>query len=288
MIAQFTELLNVIISGNEMSDQQIRTGYRYLESPEGRMAFALALNNQRTQKQLETHAFTALAALVRLVVDKSYFTDDVRVSRLLMNMGQTFYRKRDNTDQYLQELIKDHPIWKDPRFWEGAFFDSLAEARVQQGLWDSKWKDLPEELQAESIVREENIVFGQLGSFAFNMLNMDNDLDMARQFVRKMCMIHTVNEYYVRLLLENVERSHDELEAEKLKQDKEDWKRRQKIEWQRNRSRVQRDAKPDPMIIHSSDSQSSLNTSPTNNETRSSNVRIGRAGVFFFVLPVEE
>lgn len=273
------------------------------------MAFALALNNQRTQKQLETHAFTALAALVRLVVDKSYLTDDVRVSRLLMNMGQTFYRKRDNIDQYLQELIKDHPIWKDPRYWEGAFFDSLAETRMQQGLWDSKWKDLPEEQQAESLVREENIVFGQLGSFAFNMLNMGNDLEMARQFVRKMCMIHTLNESYVRLLLEHLERSHDELEAEKLKQDKEDWKRRQKLEWQRNRSRVQRDTKVDPVYLHPSDSQSSLNNSSSSNNTSPTSpavtttppststsstpipnqppesAQIGRADEFFFAIP---
>ena len=72
------------------------------------------------------------------------------------------------SDQYLQELIKDHPIWTDIRFWEGAFFDGLSEERNKHGILsypESKWKEFTREQRADLLSRDENIVFGQLATF---------------------------------------------------------------------------------------------------------------------------
>lgn len=61
------------------------------------------------------------------------------------------------------------------------------------------------------------------------MLNLGMDLESTKIFVQKMCAINTLSENYELILMENIVKMYDDMEAEKLKQEKESWKRQQKI-----------------------------------------------------------
>jgi len=184
---------------------------RKIGTTEGRMAFAMAMNFKRRNPQLNAVAFNILCHLIDRSMTLSYEHNDPNVGRLLLNMTQTFYRLERSTDSfappqkiYLQSKLKEHPVWKEMRFWEGSFYDALSAERVKQ-MSNQKWKNMGEEQRDQAIIHHQNMVFGMLGTFAFSMLNLGLSEELVRSFVQKMCSINSLNSELANIIEENVE-----------------------------------------------------------------------------------
>ena len=96
----------------------------------------------------------------------------------------TFYKideKKPEEKIYIQTSIIDHVIWKTLDFWECSIFESIKEELESQrnnGLYKN-------EKQSETSIREKNTIFGQLASYAHNMLMFNLDVGLVRELMTK-------------------------------------------------------------------------------------------------------
>lgn len=82
---------------------------------------------------------------------------------------------------YLQSAITDHNIWKTVDFWECSIFESIKEELENQ-------RNIPgmkNEKMNEIIIREKNIIFSQLASYAHNMLMFGMDQTLVKDLMTK-------------------------------------------------------------------------------------------------------
>jgi hypothetical protein len=207
--------LDNIIAEQPIELQEIKQ--RLNTKPESRMALAQDLNERRTNSCLPDKAFPIVAELVSITLNKSHECADSNVGRLLLNMSQTFYRIKDNEREYLQGYLCHDPLWQDMRFWEGAFFDALSyERRRAQYPKRKKWKYMDSHQREDAQLQHESMVFGMLGTFALNMINMGVTFVDCRNFILKMCMINTLKEEYSEMLLNNIDEQEREAAAKQL------------------------------------------------------------------------
>jgi hypothetical protein len=71
------------------------------------------------------------------------------------------------------------------------------------------WKQLGDAEKAEQVWHEENMVFGQLSSYALNMPVFAVSKEQTRRFLEKMCNIHELNENYRFILLSTFDSAVD-------------------------------------------------------------------------------
>lgn len=145
--------------------------------------------------------------------------------------------------EYLYTYLKDQPIWHSLRFWNAAFFDALQSQRAHRPVpatntltkentkdpvsasKSSEANSLPQSENdvtsiASSVINEieleedkqfqQNITFGQLGTFTCNMHAFGLSRDLTNEFLRKQCIIANLSKEQVKLLQDNVNRMYRE------------------------------------------------------------------------------
>ena len=90
-----------------------------------------------------------------------------------MIMSQTFYTDikivagSSENKWYLQAEVQKHAFWKNKEFWERAIKEGIIEEA--QGI---EGKTVSEEEKVDTV---NQIVFGKLGTFAYNMMHFGLD-----------------------------------------------------------------------------------------------------------------
>lgn len=149
--------------------------------------------------------------------------------------------------EYLYTYLKDQPIWHSLRFWNAAFFDALQSQRAHRPVPPTIQQSTTKEVNtkdpvsasksseansslphsdndvtsiASSIINEmeleedkqfqQNITFGQLGTFTCNMHAFGLSRDLTNEFLRKQCTIANLTKDQVKLLQDNVNRMYRE------------------------------------------------------------------------------
>ncbi|XP_032436852.1 uncharacterized protein KIAA0513 homolog isoform X3 [Xiphophorus hellerii] len=118
---------------------------------------------------------------------------------------------------YLYTHLKQQPIWHTLRFWNAAFFDAVHCERTKRspttsGAQDAekdkreKWHHLTPREREESLKIDENITFGQLGTFTHNMLAFGLSKKLCNDFLKKQAVIGNLNEEQYQLLSEHIEK----------------------------------------------------------------------------------
>ncbi|XP_029992278.1 uncharacterized protein KIAA0513 homolog isoform X1 [Sphaeramia orbicularis] len=118
---------------------------------------------------------------------------------------------------YLYTHLKQQPIWHTLRFWNAAFFDAVHCERKKRspttsGTQDEekdereKWGHMTQEERDDSSKIDENIAFGQLGTFTHNMLAFGLSKKLCNDFLKKQAVIGNLNEEQYKLLTEHIEK----------------------------------------------------------------------------------
>jgi len=97
----------------------------------------------------------------------------------------TFYKMDEKglEKQFLQSFIIEKEIWKNLDFWKSSIFASIInEAKLQKNYHMEEI-----ETDAEKVIREKNIVFGQLAAFGQNMLMFG---------IEKKVILHIMHKYF--------------------------------------------------------------------------------------------
>ncbi|XP_069312409.1 uncharacterized protein KIAA0513 homolog isoform X2 [Eulemur rufifrons] len=117
---------------------------------------------------------------------------------------------------YLYTHLKQQPIWHTLRFWNAAFFDAVHCERRKRSPTTrgdageekekrEKWCHMTQEERDDSLRFNENITFGQLGTFTHNMLAFGLNRKLCNDFLKKQAVIGNLDEEQYKLLSEHIE-----------------------------------------------------------------------------------
>ncbi|XP_035521451.1 uncharacterized protein KIAA0513 homolog isoform X1 [Morone saxatilis] len=108
---------------------------------------------------------------------------------------------------YLYTHLKQQPIWHTLRFWNAAFFDAVhCERKKRSPTTREKWCHMTQEERDDSSKIDENIAFGQLGTFSHNMLAFGLSKKLCNDFLKKQAVIGNLNEEQYKLLSDHIEK----------------------------------------------------------------------------------
>lgn len=116
---------------------------------------------------------------------------------------------------YLYTHLKQQPIWHTLRFWNAAFFDAVHCERKKRSPTTSgpqdqdereKWCHMSQQERDDNSKIDENIAFGQLGTFTHNMLAFGLSKKLCNDFLKKQAVIGNLNEEQYKLLTEHIEK----------------------------------------------------------------------------------
>ncbi|XP_042905882.1 uncharacterized protein KIAA0513 [Parasteatoda tepidariorum] len=181
----------------------------------GRLWFSRCVNSQRVHNKLvKESTFFSLVQYFAIVLFECSEADDFSPAKSLMNMCFTFYyeRCRDGrppSREYLFNYLRDQPIWRSVRFWNAAFFDAVQCERANRRI--PTRGDL-KQYSNEDLIDEKNfqrnIVFGQLGTFTYNMYAFGLSKEFSLEFLQKQCAIASLSKEHIDLLRENIDRMY--------------------------------------------------------------------------------
>ena len=182
--------------------------------PAGVRAFTDIMNRERSKPELRLpENFGRLCEIINAALLTAYETDDFARARSLLNMSNTFYlspAKQPSRRVYVMRHVANHKIWVSLRTWEGIFYEAVnAESRRHvtdpnrdEGLLDPM--ELEERIDAMPREERKNIVFGQLLSFANEMINFNLSYSTCSHFVMALSIANEMSEEQRKMLFEHL------------------------------------------------------------------------------------
>lgn len=173
----------------------------------GRQWFARYVNGQRVNnKRVTEQIFFRLMQYFAVVLFECGEAEDFTPAKSLMNMCFTFYYEGCHGKNFLYSFLRDQPIWQSLRFWNAAFFDAVQLERSKRPVCTS---DDGDDLQKDDRQFQENITFGQLGTFTCNMRAFGLSRDLCLEFLRKQSTIANLKKEQVQMLKDNVDKTRE-------------------------------------------------------------------------------
>ncbi|KAL7641871.1 UNVERIFIED_CONTAM: hypothetical protein RMT77_007745 [Armadillidium vulgare] len=203
-------------SSNITVDKKAEFG-KLAQTEQGRLWFARCINAKRGCKCVNEATFFSLTQHFAVMLFECSEADDFSPAKSLMNMCFTYYHEvtsesGQKVKEFLYLFLRQHPIWRSFRFWNAAFFDALQCERFMRPVATrEQFRDATggsnnfDALQDE-LHYQENITFGQLGTFTCNMHSFGLSKEMVGEFLRKQVTIASLRPDQVKLLRDNVDR----------------------------------------------------------------------------------
>ncbi|XP_046361837.1 uncharacterized protein KIAA0513-like [Haliotis rufescens] len=175
----------------------------------GRLWFARYVNSQRVHnKKVDEQIFFRMVQFFAVCLFECNEAEDFSPAKTLMNMCFTFFHETGQqlNKSFLYSYLRDQPIWQSLRFWNAAFFDAVQCERSRRPM---PTIEAPKDARTDDRHFQENITFGQLGTFTCNMRAFGLGKDLCLEFVRKQSIIANLREEQVQMLRDNVEKSKE-------------------------------------------------------------------------------
>ncbi|KAL8603062.1 hypothetical protein ACOMHN_015627 [Nucella lapillus] len=162
----------------------------------GRLWFARYVNSQRVNnKRVPEQIFFRLVQYLAVCLFECYEAEDFSPAKTLMNMCFTFYcdmpSPMGGDKSFLYMFLREQPIWQSLRFWNAAFFDAVQCERSRRPMATNSAAN---DTMTDDRNFQENITFGQLGTFACNMRAFGLSRELVMEFLRKQCTIANLSE----------------------------------------------------------------------------------------------
>lgn len=201
-----------IFNSNEDISQMEKSKFgEHCQQVPGRQWFARYVNSQRVvSKKVEESIFFRLVQYFAVVLFECNEAEDYVPAKSLMNMCFTFYhevrRGKSRSKNFLYSYLREQPIWQSLRFWNAAFFDSVQNERARKPTCTS---DDGLDSKTDDAQFQENVTFGQLGTFTSNMRAFGLSKELCLEFLRKQSTIADLKRDQIKMLKENVEKWKD-------------------------------------------------------------------------------
>ena len=139
------------------------------------------MNNHRATGYYETpeKAYNILINIFKLVADYILKNNDITIENLIIILSQTFYILKDGEKIYIQDNIKNHPLFKSVQFWENQIMTRI-EKHIENTKNDLKKMNLivsEKDMQR----RLDDIILSQFVPISSNM----RDFGLLNEFILK-------------------------------------------------------------------------------------------------------
>lgn len=183
----------------------------YCQQIPGRQWFARYVNSQRVvSKKVDESIFFRLVQYFAVVLFECNEAEDFVPAKNLMNMCFTFYHETQHGKKryknFLYSYLREQPIWQSLRFWNAAFFDAVQNERARKPVCTS---EDGHESQTDDSNFQENITFGQLGTFTCNMRAFGLSKELCLEFLRKQSVIADLKPDQIKMIKDNIEKWKD-------------------------------------------------------------------------------
>lgn len=197
--------------GQDISQVEKAKFGEYVQQVPGRQWFARYVNSQRVvSKKVEESIFFRLVQYFAVVLFECNEAEDYVPAKTLMNMCFTFYYETRHGKQrqknFLYSYLREQPIWQSLRFWNAAFFDAVQNERARKPVCTS---EDGHDSQNDDSMFQENITFGQLGTFTCNMRAFGLSKELCLEFLRKQSVIADLKPDQIKMIRDNIEKWKD-------------------------------------------------------------------------------
>lgn len=187
----------------------------FCQTEMGRLWFSRYVNTRRVHnKKVDESTFYSLVQYFAIALFECAESDDYTPAKTIMNMCFTYYHEvsvagQPSSKEFLYMYLREQPIWQSLRFWNAAFFDAVQCERSHKPV---ATRTVVEQYSPEEMIDEqtfqENITFGQLGSFTCNMHAFGLSRELCLAFLRKQSTIANLKKNHVQMLKDNIERMY--------------------------------------------------------------------------------
>ena len=127
--------------------------------------------------------------MVEIFLEECEKNNDVFVVKGLLGLLFTFFSLEGNNKKLMYQMdnVKNATIWRREDFWEASIFESTYEEMVN-------FTSQKGETQAETLLREKNVLFSQLASYCHYMLMLGSTSKSVRLTVGRYCRLYDMSD----------------------------------------------------------------------------------------------
>eukprot|EP00357_Protocruzia_adherens_P016300 CAMPEP_0115042218 /NCGR_PEP_ID=MMETSP0216-20121206/46140_1 /TAXON_ID=223996 /ORGANISM="Protocruzia adherens, Strain Boccale" /LENGTH=747 /DNA_ID=CAMNT_0002424301 /DNA_START=393 /DNA_END=2632 /DNA_ORIENTATION=- len=226
--SNLASMLAKVWDNQVLSEEEKKLFSRITRGPDGRQLWCDAMKDYQNAGKfiLDEPTLEAVAELFNRVLTECYESSDANTGKECIGFASSFYFIQPNNDDetnkeegeessrpkriFLQELIKDHKLWKSIDFWEALIFEGIKNEFKK----DNEFVSEVQENFGERKEREVNVVFGQLATYEMQMLSISVDKEVIWSIIGKFCETYDMPEERRETLKNNIE--NYEAEREKM------------------------------------------------------------------------
>ena len=179
--AEVDLIVNKAWEGVEISLGEFQFFASVIKEGPGRKAFLWCVNNKKTQNllTLTEGGFANLVKFFAYVLAECATCHDFVALKGCVTLMHAFY-KDSEAKTTVQEALLANPIWNKLEYWESMISIAIAEEISTQHQYVTE-----EETKEDKERRAKNIIFCQLGSYAFIMTGFGIDLNIISEIISK-------------------------------------------------------------------------------------------------------
>lgn len=160
-----------------ITEEEVNKLYQMLQKEENMMKFFLLLNNYRVTGRcnMTERAFKILEKIFIICQDYLLKTKNSDLEGLIIILSQTFYIIKNENKIYLQQLIREHNLFKKEDFWKDHLNDCIQEElnKIENGEKEGRFV-FPKEIKEKKI---KEIITAKLIPFSNNMIEFGASKD---------------------------------------------------------------------------------------------------------------
>ena len=179
--AEVDLIVNKAWEGVEISLGEFQYFASVIKEVPGRKTFLWCVNNKKTQNSfaLTEIGFANLVKFFAYVLAECDTYRDFVALKGCVTLMHVFYKDSESKTT-VQEALLANPVWKKLEYWESMIYSAISEEIGTQQHYA-----IEEETKEDKERRAKNIIFCQLGSYAFIMTGFGIDLNIISEIISK-------------------------------------------------------------------------------------------------------
>ena len=191
---------NQNISLEKPTKEEINKIKTLMDSKYNREIFIQKLNEFRNHGVfiIPNENFVIIGEIINSILNRIMNDSDYYSAKNCLILSQTFYKKKDDQKIFLQEEIKNNPLFKNKLFWDDFILYS-----IQVGITESISSNL--NYMNGDIKQYNNIVFAQLIPLADNMIEFGLDKEVIKELINQKIEYYKLTEESKKIIMDILE-----------------------------------------------------------------------------------
>ena len=191
---------NQNISLEKPTKEEINKIKKLMDSKYNREIFIQKLNEFRNHGVfiIPNENYIIIGEIINSILNRIMNDSDYYSAKNCLILSQTFYKKKDDQKIFLQEEIKNNPLFKNKLFWDDFILYS-----IQVGITESISSNL--NYMNGDIKQYNNIVFAQLIPLADNMIEFGLDKEVIKELINPKIEYYKLSEESKKIIMDILE-----------------------------------------------------------------------------------